>query len=190
MKGDKKEMKRLIFVTGSPRTGKTTVLLRTAEKLGSRGYKLGGMISQEIRERANRVGFEIRDYALGRKGWLAHIHQPVGPRIGKYRVNLNDLNSIGTTAILEALKDADIVLIDEIGPMELLSELFKDAVQRVINSFKPVLGTIHYCTQNHLVKQIKSRKDAEIIEVTQETRDQLPNLIFDKIINFVDAPLT
>lgn len=178
-------MRRLIFITGTPRTGKTTVLLKVAEELKTRGYKLGGMTSQEIREKGVRVGFEIRDYASGKKGWLAHVRQPKGPKIGKYRVNLNDLNSIGVMAILNALRDADIVLIDEIGPMELLSETFKDAIKKAINCSKPVLGTIHYRAQYPIVKQIKSRKDAYIIEVTQKTRAQLPALITDKIMNLL-----
>jgi len=171
-------------MTGPPRTGKTTALLRAAEKLRARGYKLGGMISQEIRERGVRVGFEVRDYTSDKKGWLAHTHQPVGPRIGKYRVDLDSFDSIGPMSILNALKDADIVLIDEIGPMELFSQAFKEAVQEAINSSKPVLGTVHYRAKHHLVKQIKSRNDIDIIEVTQENRDRLPALIVDKIIKF------
>ncbi len=176
-------MKRLIFVTGPPKTGKTTVLLRAVEKLIAKGYRLGGMVSQEIREKGIRVGFEILDYTSSRKGWLAHIRQPKGPRIGKYRVNLDDLDSIGTRAILDALEVADIVLIDEIGPMELFSEAFKDAVKKVVNSYKPVLGTIHHRAQHSLITQIKLRKDADIIEINRETT-QLPTLIADKIIKF------
>lgn len=175
-------MKRLIFLTGLPRTGKTTVLLRAAEELAGRGYKLGGMISQEIREEGVRVGFEIHDYASSRRGWLAHVRQAAGPRIGKYRVNLDDLNMIGTKAILNALGATDVVVIDEIGPMELCSEAFKDAVQKAIASPKPIVGTIHYRAQHPLVKQIKSRKDVDIIEVTHKNRARLSTLIANKII--------
>jgi nucleoside-triphosphatase len=92
MKKRLKKMKRLLFLTGPPRSGKTTVLFKVAERLATKDYKLGGMVSQEIRKKGVRVGFEIRDYASSRKGWLAHVHQPVGPRVGKYRVNLDDLN--------------------------------------------------------------------------------------------------
>ena len=178
-------MEHLIFLTGTPRVGKTTVLQEVAWKLKSKGYTLGGMICQEIRENGTRVGFEIRDYPSNRKGWLAHIRQPVGPNIGKYRVNLKDLDSIGITAILNALEDADIVLIDEIGPMELLSEKFEKAVQQVLNSSKLAIGTIHYRTNHSLVKQIKSRKDTDIVKVTFENRAHLPFLIANKAIKLI-----
>ncbi len=184
MKDDEKRVKQLVFMTGPPRTGKTTVLLRAAEELRANGYSLGGMTSQEVREAGIRVGFEIRDYASNRRVWLAHVRQPSGPRVGKYRVNLADLDTIGTAAILTALREADVVLIDEIGPMELFSEAFKDAVQRAVDSSKPVLGTIHYRVQHPLVQQIKSRGDADVVEVTLENRLQLPTSIANKVIKY------
>ena len=175
-------MKHIILVTGLPRIGKTTVLLRTAEKLSSMGYKVGGMTSREVLKGGFRVGFEVEDYVSGEKGWLAHSHLSVGPRIGKYRVNLQDLDLIGVTAILRAFKDADIVLIDEIGPMELLSENFRDAVIKVVNGAKPMFGTVHYRTQDQLVTRLKARKDSEIVVVTVENRTQLPTNILTKFL--------
>ena len=176
--------RRLVLITGPPRTGKTTVLLKTAEKLRAQGHKVGGMISQEVREKDIRVGFEILDYASGRRGWLAHTQQPAGPRIGKYRVNIDSLNSIGVTAILNAIENSDTVLIDEIGPMELCSKTFIEAVRKAVNSPKPTLATIHYRAQNQFIKQTKARKDADLIEVTPENRPKLPDLITDKIISY------
>ncbi len=165
------------------------MLLKTAEKLKARNYKLGGMISQEIREKGVRVGFEIHDYATRRKGWLAHVRQPTGPRIGKYRVNLADLKSIGVAAILNALQDSEIVLIDEVGPMELLSGDFREAIRKAVNGPKPILGTIHYRAQHHLVRQIKSREDVEIVEMSRKTGDKLPASIEKKILKFLTIKL-
>lgn len=179
-------MKRVLLITGPPRTGKTTVLTKTVEELKRRGYKLGGMTSQEIREMGIRNGFEIRDISSGRVGWLAHVHQPVGPKIGKYKVNLDGLHSIGVAAILSATENAQIVVIDEIGPMELLSAEFQAAVQKAADSPKPILCTIHYRASNHLVRQLKSREDAEIIEVAQENRDRLPSLIVHKTTSLLE----
>ena len=178
-------MRNVILITGPPRIGKTTVLRKTAEDLSSRGYKIGGMTSQELKESGNRVGFKIENYISGKKGWLAHVHQPFGPRIGKYRVNLQDLDSIGVAAIMQALKDADIVLIDEIDPMELLSESFRNAVRKTVTSFKPLLGTIHFRTQNRLISQLRVGESSEIIEVTVSNRDQLPQQLVDKVLKFM-----
>ena len=182
MQSGASEVKRLTFITGPPRTGKTTVLLNVAEELRARNCKLGGMVSQEIRERGTRVGFEIRDYATGRTGWLAHIRQLAGPRVGKYRVNLDNLQAIGSTAIENAVKEADVVLIDEIGPMESLSNAFRSAVQQAIASSKPVLGTIHYRAQHPLVRQVKSRPDAIIVDITEEGRSLIAKLIAEQVM--------
>jgi len=175
-------LKRLIFVTGPPGVGKTSVLLRSVNGLKNRGYKIGGMISREVREGGVRVGFEIMDFSTGQRGWLAHINQPTGPKISKYRVNLTDLEAIGVSSILDAIRSADMIIVDEIGPMELFSSAFRDAVIQAAESDKPVLGTIHFGLRNSLVNSLKKREDAEIFEVTYENRETLHNFIIDKVV--------
>jgi len=175
-------LKRLIFVTGRPGIGKTSVLLRAADDLKNRGYKIGGMISREVREGGVRVGFEIVDFSTGQRGWLAHVSQPTGPQVSKYRVNLTDLNAIGVGSILNAVTDANIIIVDEIGPMELFSPKFREAVTQAMESNKPMLGTIHFKVRDPLIDTIKVREDAEILEVTLENRRHLHNLIVDRIV--------
>jgi nucleoside-triphosphatase len=175
-------LKRLIFVTGPPGIGKTSVLLRSANGLKNRGYKIGGMISRGVREGGVRVGFEIMDFSTGQRGWLAHINQPMGPKISKYRINLTDLDAIGVSSILDAIGNADIIIVDEIGPMELFSSGFRDAVAQAVESDKPVLATIHFGLKNHLVSGLKNREDAKIFEVTYENRETFHNLIIDKVV--------
>jgi nucleoside-triphosphatase len=170
-------LKRLIFVTGRPGIGKTSVLLRAVNVLKTRGYKVNGMVSREARKGGVRVGFEIADFETGRRGWLAHVNQSTGPQVGKYRVNLEDLKVIGASSILNAVADADAVVVDEIGPMELFSTAFKEAVAQAIRSEKLVLGTIHHRAKDLLITAIRARKDAEILEVTCENRGELHNLI-------------
>jgi len=173
---------RIVFVTGQPGIGKTSVLLNAIELLKKRGYMVGGMISREARERGVRIGFEIIDIYTGQHGWLAHVNQPEGPQVSKYRVNLDDLKAIGANSILNAIKKANIIAIDEIGPMELFSLEFKKAVVQAIESNKPLLGTIHHRAKDALINTIKTRRDVEILEVTYENRNTLHNLIIDKIL--------
>lgn len=131
------------------------------------------------------MGFEIMDLSTGQRGWLAHVNQPTGPRIGKYRVNLTDLDVIGAGAILDALQNADILAVDEIGPMELSSSAFSNALVKAVESSKPILGTIHYGLRNSLINNIKNREDVEILRVTYENRENLHNLIAGKISEYL-----
>jgi len=180
-----KTLKRLIFITGRPGIGKTSVLLRVVDALKTRGYSIGGMVSREVREGGVRVGFEIVDFETGQKGWLAHVNQPTGPQVSKYRVNLNDLNAIGASSILNAVANADVVVVDEIGPMELFLPAFKEAVSQAMRSEKPVLGTIHQRARDPLITAIREKEDAEILEVTYENRVNLHNLIIEKVVQFL-----
>ena len=131
------------------------------------------------------VGFEIMELSSGQRGWLAHVNQPTGPKVGKYTVNLTDLNVLGVGSILEAVQNADTIAVDEIGPMELLSTAFSNALVRAIHSSKPMLGTINYQLSNSLVDSIKARDDTEIINVTYENREKLPKLIADNISEYI-----
>lgn len=177
--------KRIILITGLPGTGKTTVILRVAEALKARGVVIGGMTSKEQKDGEARIGFLLQDVSTQKQGWLARVDQFSGPRVGKYRVNLKDLGDIGAIAIREATKSADLIVIDEIGPMELHSQAFKKAVEETMNSHKPVIATIHFRIADAFVKAIKARPDAEIIEVTLQNREDLHNLIMEKIVKIL-----
>jgi len=146
---------------------------------------VGGMVSREVREGGLRVGFEIMDFSTGQRGWLAHVNQPTGPQVSRYRVNLTDLNAIGVNSILNAVNNADIIIVDEIGPMELFSQAFREAVAQAIESKKPMLGTIHFRVRDSLIDDIKKREDAEILEVTYENRTHLHAQIVDKVVQFL-----
>jgi len=140
------------------------------------------MVSSEIREGGNRVGFEVTDVSTGRRGVLAHIHQSRGPKVGKYTVNLEDLATIGAGAIREAVRTVDIIVIDEVGPMELFSREFREAVEEAVESGKTVVGTIHYRARGGLIDGLRSNPDAKIIEITLDNREGLPKTIAEMIL--------
>jgi len=180
-------LKRLIFLTGHPGVGKTTVLLRAVEELKKQGYIPGGMISREKREKGKRVGFQIVNVKNGATGWLAHVSQPSGPRVGKYRVNLRDLEEVGAGSIAEALENADFIVIDEIGPMELHSPSFMEAVFKALESGKPVIGTIHWKARGRLIQAVRENAEAEIIEVNERNRERLHEVVVEKALKVLKA---
>lgn len=172
-------------MTGRPSIGKTTVVLNTVKGLRDKGYTIGGMLSREVRERGTRIGFEITTLPADEKGWLAHVNQSTGPQVGKYKVNLHDLDQLGVSAIQEAIKDADIVIVDEVGPMELFSPTFKQAIKDLMASDKFVLGVIHHSARDPIIDAVKTRKDTEIIEATIGNRQDLHNILIQKATQFL-----
>jgi nucleoside-triphosphatase len=170
----------LIFLTGVPGVGKSTVVKRVTERMKQDGVKVGGMVSADMRSGSSRVGFEMRDLLTGRVGVLAHVNQATGPKIGRYRVNSRDVEEIGAQAVFSAVTDADLIVIDEVGPMELTSTRFKDAVRAALACGKPVLGTVHRNAQDPIVKAIKSGTGIEVVEVTYANREDLPSILVDR----------
>jgi nucleoside-triphosphatase len=179
--------KRILLLTGSPGVGKTSVLVRIVESLKAKGYSVGGMVSREVRVGSGRVGFEILDLNTGRKGWLAHVAQKQGPQVGRYRVNIGDLEGIGVGAITNAVASSDVVVMDEIGPMELYSQKFKEAVRKAAQSPKLLVGVVHWKAADGLITEINGRDDAEVHLVTLENRESLHVLVLEEALDFLSG---
>ena len=170
-------MTRILILTGAPGVGKTTLLTKTVDALKTKGARVGGMVTREVRESNVRVGFEISDLTNNKHGWLANVKGQGGPQVGKYHVNINDLDNVGAEAITQALEKCDVIAIDEIGPMELFSQKFKQAVTQALESKKLMLTVVHGKAKDPLVTQIKRRVDAEIFNVTFSNRENLTEKI-------------
>jgi len=155
-----------IAVTGSPGVGKSTLVQRALE---ASGFRAGGMLAGEKRFKDRRFGFELLDIATGARGTLAD-ERGSGPKLGKYRVHPDDLEKIGAKAIENALL-YELIVVDEVGPMELTSRRFAAAVDRAIASEKPMLVVLHEWSAHPLAKKI--RATFRVITVTRENRDTL-----------------
>jgi nucleoside-triphosphatase len=164
-----------VLVTGRPGAGKTTLIEAVLAGLRVRA---GGFVTREIREQGRRVGFSIEDLR-GERGVLAHVGLASPYRVGRYGVNRADLERVGVTALDRAVRESDLIVMDEIGRMELCSRPFQEAVIRALDSEKPVLGTIQD-RSNAFLDSIRGRADVDIVRVTESNRDKLaPRIIGD-----------
>jgi nucleoside-triphosphatase len=170
-----------ILITGPPGVGKTTLLNKIKTKIKDMGYSTGGMYCPEISEEGRRTGFEIIDIAFLRKGVLASTHNTKGPTVGKYKVNLKDINKIGVLALRNALKTSDYIFIDEIAPMELTSNSFSQAVWEVMESKKTVIAVIQQRSKHPFILKVKSREDTMIFDMNLKDRDSLTDEILQNI---------
>jgi nucleoside-triphosphatase len=120
----------IIVLTGAPGVGKTTVVIHVAQALKGRGVKVGGVVSRELRTNNMRTGFEFTDLASNDRNVLASIAGN-GPRVGKYFVNLAGCR-FAAHRLMNALFNSEVIICDEIGPMELKSKEFIDAVKNLL----------------------------------------------------------
>ena len=104
---------------------------------------------------------------------LASVKYKTGPRLGKYRINLEDLESVGISAVRLAAEKADVVIVDEVGPMELFSLEFKRTVERLLESGKTLVGVVHYRADDLLIRKLKATQYVRVIEVTPENREHI-----------------
>ncbi|MBD3347814.1 MAG: NTPase [Candidatus Eisenbacteria bacterium] len=169
-------LRRNLFVTGRPGVGKTTLIEKVLERLDVRA---GGFYTREIREGGKRVGFSIVGMD-GERGVLAHVGIESEHRVGKYGVDREDLERVGVAALESAIEEADLVVMDEIGRMELCSPLFRDAVIRALDCPGPVLGTIQD-RSNEFLDGVRSRDDVSVVRVTEENRDELADALADAV---------
>lgn len=159
-------IKGRVAITGRPGVGKTTAIERLLESLP---LSAGGMITREIRVCGRRVGFSLTDVATGEEGVLAHLHHPHGPRVGRYTVDLRSLERIGVRAIRRAVAEYELVVIDEIAPMELTSAEFVPAVEEALASDKSLLISTHANATHPLAHRV--RRELSLFRVKLGNRD-------------------
>ncbi|MGB7061433.1 MAG: NTPase [Candidatus Zixiibacteriota bacterium] len=157
-----------LLLTGHPSVGKTTIIRKLIEKLK---LPAGGFYTEEIRGDGMRQGFAVVTLS-GFKGVLAHRNFKSRYKVGNYGVGVYTLNRIGVKEIQMCLMEKKVIVIDEIGKMELLSPQFQAVVEKALDTDNPVLGTITLA-RHPFAQKVKARQDVRVIEVTRENRDEV-----------------
>lgn len=161
-------MKQVYLLTGKPGTGKTSLIKEAIAGLRGRA---GGFYTEEIRSGGVREGFRLVTLD-GQEAILAHINIHSPHRVGKYGVDIDSLDKAGVSALNQAAEEGSLVVVDEIGSMELFSAAFREAVWQIITSGKKVLGTIMF-KANPWADRIKRQPQVNVVEVTRANRHQV-----------------
>ena len=139
--------------------------------------KAGGFFTEEIRTGGARQGFRIVTLD-GHDAILSHVDFPGRYKVSKYGVDVQNLDNVGVAAINQAIEESDLIVIDEIGKMELFSPRFREAVLKAIDSGKKVLGTV-MLSPNSFADNIKRHPNIKVIELTRANHDQVLTEILD-----------
>lgn len=176
MRSESDGVNQKILLSGRPGCGKTTLIKRLVNHLAQ---SAGGFYTEEIRDRGTRVGFKIVTLD-GDEVVFAHVEIENSARLGKYRLDLSALEAVGVRAVREAVQRGRLVVIDEIGPMEIRSPVFRDTVIEALDSKAPLLATI-FARSLPFTDMIKSRHDVVVIEVRPDNRERLVSELAEKL---------
>jgi nucleoside-triphosphatase len=165
-----------ILLTGLPGCGKTTLIGKIVQRIGS---SCTGFITREMREKGRRVGFAINTLG-GAHATMAHIDIGSRYRVGRYGVDLQRIDQLAVPAMIPQTPH-DIVVVDEIGKMECLSPLFRKTLLQVLDGPNVVLGSISL-KGDAFISAVKHRPDVRLIQVSPMNRATLDSDILEQLL--------
>jgi len=165
-----------LLVTGAPGVGKTTLIRAIVAALALR---CGGFVTEEIREEGQRVGFRVRSLDGG-EAVLAHVRGVCGPRVGRFQVDVAGFERVGVGALEAATREADLIVVDEIGKMELCSPRFVTALEAALDAPKPLLGTVLQAP-HPWIDALKQRPDVELYRLSKRNRTDLQDALLARL---------
>lgn len=162
-----------VLITGRPGVGKTTLVRRILDALD---MPAGGFYTRELLGAdGRRPGFEL--VALdGTSATLASVDLAGPHRVGRFGVDVGALERIGVPAIDAAVEAGHLVVVDEIGKMELLSTVFQRAIVGALRKHRVLFGTITRAG-HPFADELKAQPDTLLHELTEANRERLAGLV-------------
>lgn len=162
---------RVLLLTGGSGDGKTTLIRQVAASLRERGVVVGGVLAPGFWKDGNRSGFDVVDLFDGRKAPLCRRSEdneagqagtpfrflPEGLRLGREALSAARLHS----------RNVALVVVDEIGPLELAGEGWAPALDSLVEQWR---GPMIWVVRRDLVQKVKQRwlqSEPEVLDVRQ-----------------------
>jgi len=175
-----------VAITGRPGVGKTTVFRKVYETIVARKLRVIGFYCPEIREQGRRIGFKIKSIDDALERWLARVDGCDGPPVGRY-TTCSEAAEVADY-VVNRLETSDVIMIDEIGPMELKMKEIKKAIIKALDTRKPGIFVVHERLRD---KSLRKRLDGNTcwFQITLDNRDYIIKPILDAVNDMLTRTL-
>lgn len=178
----KSKLKPKILITGPPRCGKSTLISKSLDYFSEKNYTIHGFLTPEVREEGKRIGFDIKDIYSKEHRKLARIgNYKTKYKLGKYSVFVEELEEMISKLEIIEFKKIDLLVIDEIGKMELYSKKFQNFIRNIFSSDVTILATIGLKLKHPIKDFILNLPNVKKINLTrqnfQETYQEIVSMI-------------
>ncbi len=173
-------MSSKILITGSPQCGKSTLILKLIEYFSKQKFTVYGFLTPEVREHGNRIGFDAIDIYSGEKSPLARVGNfNTKFRLGKYNIFIDQFDRLLEKSLNLEGKTVNLVVIDEIGKMELFSEIFQDLIRKIFNSNIAIIATIGLNLRHPLKNYLLTIPSVLLMNLNRQNSE----FVFKKVIS-------
>jgi nucleoside-triphosphatase THEP1 len=143
---------KLILWTGPKHSGKTTSAAKLAEHARGEGFRIAGLLAPSVYVNGSLTGFEVWDLSTGCRTLLTKRH----PGTGKSRrfTFTRSGRRLGKDALtVNKTKPADLVIVDEFGPLELAGRAWKKCVDSLMTATNALKVLV---VRDELVKKVQN----------------------------------
>jgi len=173
----------IIIVTGDLQQGKTTFVRKIVDRLRADKLQFTGFLAEGINEDGNRIGFDLLNLQTGAKTLLCRSSGLDGVKFGRFTFSEEGLRAGAEIISPEQVSGSQVVIIDEIGPLELNRQGWWLAVTQLVESAGiPQLWVV----RKNLVKSVISNwtvGDVYVFDIQQDMPDDVALVIHGLIKN-------
>ncbi len=162
-----------IMLTGPRGAGKSTIVMRIRNCFLM--FSVGGYVTESIGDPADPKGHVMHPFGKKSRS-IAHVNSKKGPRVGRFRVNVEAFEKHGVAALQHARERPGIIFLDEIGRFEVHAPKFVAEIERCLDCANPVLGVLS-AHGGPVVEAVTARDDVRLVAVEEASRDLLPAAI-------------
>ncbi len=172
-------MNKKILVTGPPRSGKSTLVVKLIEYFSDRKYTIHGFLTPEVRRDGNRIGFDIEDINTRKRGKLARIgNYNTKYKLGRYCIFIEEFENLISKLEDMVFHKGELLVIDEIGKMELFSRKFQNLINDFFHSDTKIIATIGQKIEHPLKDSLLKIPEVVVFTLSRQNQQE----IFQKII--------